>query len=375
MLKLFFFFLIFFFLISKGGVIVGPTFLGRSKWYHRHMKPDAAQYIMNNLGIMGFMFFVFVYGVKMDTSLLRKSGRMNMSIALIGISAPTIAVIVTALCIRKKMEKELATMNSIGILAGSIGITAFPVLYNVLKEFNLVNSDVGKFACSTALLGDVLGMFSVLAFEAGAQGQAKAENALWYLISLLVLGAILLGCVRPALVWINNTTPEGQQVDQCYVVAILLGVFVMGFITDMIGVAIVNGPLWLGLLVPDGPRLGAALVQKSQLILTEFLMPFSYILVGQYTDLYSLSSSDWNSLLPLFIIVLTGYMTKFFATWMATMYWRVPFRDGLTFSLIMSLRGQIEFILFVHLIDKRVSSISISISSSNFYCLYMSNYY
>jgi Kef-type K+ transport system membrane component KefB len=158
------------------------------------------------------------------------------------------------------------------------------------------------------------------------------------------------------MIWINNKTPEGQPVDQSFIVAILLGIFVMGFLTDMFGIAIVNGPLWLGLVVPDGPGLGATLVHRSKTFMNEFLMPFSFILVGQYVDFFELGGSEWKSLKPLFFMVLTGYLAKFFVTWMVAMYWRMPFRDGITFSLIMSLRGQVELILFVHLMDKKVIS-------------------
>ncbi|XP_061359927.1 cation/H(+) antiporter 24 [Gastrolobium bilobum] len=337
-----------------GGMIIGPSVLGRSKWFQRHMMPATAQFLVNNLGVMGFMFFLFIYGVKMDPGLLRKSGRMHVSTAIFGILVPTMSVFSVALYMRKNMDAELATISSIGILTGYLGITAFPVLYNVLKELNLLNSDVGRTALSTAMIGDAFGVGTVVAFEAGKQGESRTENALWYMLCLFSLMAFILFCVRPAMVWINKKTPEGQPVDQSYVVAILLGVFVMGFITDMLGIAIANGPLWLGLAIPDGPRLGATLVNKSKTIMTEFLLPFSFVIVGSYTDIFAMVAADWSSLSPLFVMVLTGYLTKFFSTWIAAFYWRMPLRDGLTFSLIMSLRGQIELLLFVHLMDKRV---------------------
>ncbi|GAU27257.1 hypothetical protein TSUD_125370 [Trifolium subterraneum] len=200
-------------------------------------------------------------------------------------------------------------------------------------------------------------MGSILAFEAERQGQIRTENAVWFMLSAIVLVTLLLSCVRPAMLWINSKTPEGKPVDQSFIVAILLGIFMMGFITDMFGIAIVNGPLWLGLVVPDGPGLGATMVHRSKTFMNEFLMPFSFILVGQYVDFFALGASEWKSLKPLFFMVLTGYLAKFFVTWMAALYWRMPFRDGLTFSLIMSLRGQVELILFVHLMDKKVINV------------------
>ncbi|OIV95067.1 hypothetical protein TanjilG_10887 [Lupinus angustifolius] len=337
-----------------GGVIVGPSVLKRSTWFKHYITSDGAQFLSRNLGVMGFIFFVFIYGVKMDPALIKKTGKMHLYVALVGISIPTIAVFGVALLLRKTMDKDIATNSSIGIIAAYLGITAFPVLYNVLKEFNLLNSDIGRMALAMAIIGDVLGVFTVVAFEAGKQGETGPENALWYMVSLVVIIGFVLFCVRPIMEWINDNISEGFPVDKSYVVAILLGALVMGFITDFFGLAIANGPLWLGLVIPDGPRLGATIVQKSETIMTDLLIPFSYIMVGSYTDVFAIAGVDWSNLAPLFTMVLTGYFTKFVSTWIAALYWQIPFRDGLTLSLIMSLRGQIDVILFVHMMDKGI---------------------
>ena len=336
--------------------------MGRNGWFKRNVIPDKAQFLVNNLGILGFMFFVFIYGVKMDPGLLKKSGKVHVYTALVGISIPTMSVFLVSLFMRKNMDKELATISSLGVISSNLGITAFPVLYNILKELNLLNSDVGRMALSTALIGDAFGVSSIVIFEAGKHGETGTRNALWYTISLGVLLVFILFCARPIMVWINKKTPEGHPIDQSFVVAILLGVFVMGFLTDMFGIAIANGPLWLGLVIPDGPPLGATLVEKSKTIMNDFLLPFSFLMVGFHTDVFAMSAMDWSHLAPLFFMALTGYLTKFFSTWIAALYWRLPFRDGLTLSLIMSLRGQIELILFVHFMDKKVIKLPFYIS-------------
>lgn len=257
---------------------------------------------------------------------------------------------------RKNMDKEMALIPSLGSISGYLGITAFPVLYHILKEFNLLNSDMGRSALSIALIGDSFGMLCIMAFEASSQGETKMINTLWYMISFVGLMAFLMFCVRPAMIWINNNTPEGHPEQQSFVVAIFLGALVMGFLTDMFGIAIANGPVFLGLVIPDGPRVGATIVQKTETIMADILLPFSFIMVGSYTDFYAMSASGWSSLEPLIVMVITGYVLKFFSTWIVLHFWRMPLREGLTLSLTLSLRGHIELILFVHWMDKNVSS-------------------
>ncbi|KAH1159719.1 hypothetical protein GLYMA_11G164200v4 [Glycine max] len=337
-----------------GGMIVGPSFLGQSRWFQRHMMTESTQFIMRNLGVMGFMFFLFMYGVRMDPTLLRKSGKLHVSTAFISITIPMVTAFVVALCMRKNMDKEMALIPSLGSISGYLGITAFPVLYHILKEFNLLNSDMGRSALSIALIGDSFGMLCIMAFEASSQGETKMINTLWYMISFVGLMAFLMFCVRPAMIWINNNTPEGHPVQQSFVVAIFLGALVMGFLTDMFGIAIANGPVFLGLVIPDGPRVGATIVQKTETIMADILLPFSFIMVGSYTDFYAMSASGWSSLEPLIVMVITGYVLKFFSTWIVLHFWRMPLREGLTLSLTLSLRGHIELILFVHWMDKNI---------------------
>ncbi|KAH7542770.1 hypothetical protein FEM48_Zijuj02G0110200 [Ziziphus jujuba var. spinosa] len=337
-----------------GGIIIGPSILGRSKKFREFVFPENADFLVKNIGIMGFMYFLFISGVKMDIALVTRSGKKQLSIAIMGVLLPFITANIVALIMRKSMDKELAKISSLGAVTSSIAITAFPVLYPILKELNLLSSEVGRMALSTALISDAIGINTVAAFEAAKQGEANSINALWYMISVILLVGFMVTYIRKFMAWIIAKTPEGQSVDQAYVVFIFMSVLIIGFITDTLGIAILNGPLWLGLVIPDGPPLGAALVERSEAFVMDILMPASFAFVGLYTDFSSMSSVKWSTLQPLFAMVATGYVVKFVATLLGCLFFQFPLRDGVTLSLIMSLRGQVELILFIHWMDKKI---------------------
>ncbi|KAG9143146.1 hypothetical protein Leryth_024151 [Lithospermum erythrorhizon] len=150
--------------------------------------------------------------------------------------------------------------------------------------------------------------------------------------------------------WIVQSTLEEQPVEQIYVISILLGVFVSRFVTDMCGVTICNGPLWLGLPVLDDPPLGATIVEKCETIVLELLMPISFAYIGMVTD-FSSMSGQWYILQPLFYMALVGYLTRIFAIVLVGRLFKMTFRDSLALALIISKRGQVELILFVHWMD------------------------
>ncbi|KAL1565779.1 hypothetical protein AAHA92_01463 [Salvia divinorum] len=336
-----------------GGIILGPSVLCRNEKFRMYMFPDNAYYVIKNMGIIGFMFYLFVSGVKMDVFAVRKADKKHWYIALFGMLGPLCCGVAVAFYWRKSMTPELVKASSIMGITSSLAMTAFPVLYPIMKEFNLLSSEIGRVALSIAVIGDVIGMNGVVIFEASKQGEWRTIAALWYIISLAVVQASIFGGVRQFMIWIVRTTPVGKPVDQVYVIGILLGVFVVAFVADALGLAIANGPLWLGLAVPDGPPLGAILVEKSETIMTNIFMPFSYMYVGMVTDLSSMSG-QWDYLRPLLYMVLTGYIMKMVSTLAIARFLDLTIRDSLTLSLIMSLRGEVEFLLFIHWMDFKI---------------------
>ncbi|KAK1373978.1 Cation/H(+) antiporter like [Heracleum sosnowskyi] len=337
-----------------GGLIIGPSCLGHNKEFSSYLFPDNSEFVMKTFGVLGFMYFLFLCGVQTDFSVIQKATRKQWYIALYGVLIPLSATLIVALCVRDDLSEELQTGASIWGVASSLSITAFPVIYTIVREFNLLSSDIGRMALSTAVISDMIGINGVTAFEAAKQGEGRPMAAVYYLISLIIVNAAIFGGIRQLMLWIVQTTPEGKPVDELYIVLILVGVAVVGFVCDMTGLAIANGPLWLGLAVPDGPPLGATLVEKSETFLLEILLPFSYVYIGLYTDVFSLHGK-WLSLRPLFYMVACAYLTKLVATLFAARWvYQMPLSDSFALSLIMSLRGQVELILFIHWSDLKM---------------------
>ncbi|KAH1109047.1 hypothetical protein J1N35_012815 [Gossypium stocksii] len=336
------------------GIIIGPCLLGKSKRFNEIMFPLYSRFVLRTLGIFALMLFVFVSGVKMDLTLIKRSGKKHLYIAMVSVMLPFLTVMSIGLIIRKLMDSEMAKISSIGGIASGLSVTTFPIHYTILEELNLLSSEVGNMALSIALISDSIGMNFITVFEALKQVDISAGTLVWYLISMVVLVAFLFSAIRPALFWIIDHTPEGQAVHESYVVAILLGVFVVGFLTDMFGLAVAFGPFCLGLLIPNGPPLGATLVEKSETILKEIMMPFTFAFIGLHTDFSAMTEAGWTTLGPLFTMVISGYVSKFLATMIGAFMVAVPSRDSLTLSLVLSLRGQVELALYIHWVDKNM---------------------
>ncbi|XP_050216332.1 cation/H(+) antiporter 24-like [Mercurialis annua] len=343
-----------------GGIIIGPSVLGRNKSFTENVYPEQAQYMVANIGVLAFMFFVFLSGVKMDLGLISKTGKKHLYVALVGVFCPLITTAVLGFVLRPMLDKELAKLSGIGAMSSSLALTSFPVIYLILKELNLLSSEIGRMSLTTTMVSDALGIIAIIVFEALKQGEeGHGDSALWYVVSTFVIGAFFVVPIRRILCWIVQRTPKGKPVDQNYVIMILLGVLVMGFFTDMFGLAIANGSLWLGLVIPDGPPLGATIVERIETIVMEILMPFGFALVGLYTNVFVMAEYGWDKLAPVLIIFLVGYASKIVSVFVASLYFGIPIKDSLTLSLIMNLRGQLELVIFIHWMDKRIIGIQV----------------
>uniref|UniRef100_A0A2N9J7B8 Cation/H(+) antiporter central domain-containing protein n=1 Tax=Fagus sylvatica TaxID=28930 RepID=A0A2N9J7B8_FAGSY len=92
-------------------------------------------------------------------------------------------------------------------------------------------------------------------FATIASKQTNLEQAIETCVSSTIVVLFTIYAIRPALISVIKRTPEGTEVDEVYVVLILVGVLFMGFITDFTGSSIIYGPLILGYVIPDGPPL------------------------------------------------------------------------------------------------------------------------
>ncbi|XP_021716618.1 cation/H(+) antiporter 24-like [Chenopodium quinoa] len=336
------------------GIILGPSVLGHNETFAKNVIPDNSRFIIRNIGIIGFMFFLFLTGVKMDVAVITKVRKKLWVIASGGILIPYIIIFSFVIIIKHFMHLGLINKSSsTGAIASAIIITAFPVIYSVLRDMQLLSSEIGRVALTIAIIGDVFGLSMVVTFEALKQGEKKMIYVLYYLLALVAVSGLVLNGIPHIMKWIVRRTPKGKLVDQNYVIATLLGVFFMGFTTDFIGAAIGSGPIWLGLAIPDGPPIGETIVQKTEVILNDILMPFAYATIGLQTDVFQIWAY-WASLIPLFTLVFSAIFVKLVAVVLVARFMEMTYRDSFTLGFMLSLRGESEFFICLHWMDLKI---------------------
>ncbi|XP_004308960.1 PREDICTED: cation/H(+) antiporter 15-like [Fragaria vesca subsp. vesca] len=291
-------------------------------------------------GMTGIIYSLFLIAIKVDVSMVKRT-RLSLKIGALGFIL-TLAV---------SLGLGIPLASSIPGIQGGIfpifmftilSFTFFPGVAQALDDLNLMNSELGQLAMSSILLVEIIQWLIYMGQNIATKDNAS-HSALTFL-SVVIMALVIIFAIRPLMVWIVKSTPEGQEVKEVYVVAILLGALFLAFVSNAIGCFLILGPILLGLVIPDGPPLGAAIVAKSEFFVSECLLPIFYFRIGFRADIHSIT--DWKSFTTLQAIIVATYMAKLLAVTVVALCCKISLRNSLLLGMMMNIRGIIEVIMF-----------------------------
>ncbi|KAJ1405045.1 Sodium/solute symporter superfamily [Sesbania bispinosa] len=271
-----------------GGILLGPSVLGRNKTFADAVFPLRSVMVIETMANVGLLYFLFLVGVEMDVSSLRRVGRKAVAIA----------------------------------------IAAFPVLARILAELKLVNTEIGRVALSSALINDMCSWILLAIAIAVSEHEKPTFASLMVLLSSVAFVAFHIFIVKPAIFWIIRKTPEG--------------VMISGFMTDFIGTHSVFGAFVFGMTIPHGP-LALALVEKLEDFVSGLLLPLFFAISGLKTNIALVTGFfTWGTLILLVVLACIG---KIAGTIIAAVYYQMSLTEGAALGLLMNTKGLVEVIL------------------------------
>ncbi|RID66596.1 hypothetical protein BRARA_D01726 [Brassica rapa] len=315
------------------------------------------------LGSFGFMMFWFLNGVKMDVKTIFKA---EAHARLTGVAAAALPITVGLLLYKyKSLENRPLKAIEYNTLLLMESLTSFSEIARLLLDLGMNHSSVGQVALSTSVVSNTVGlMFWLVIVPLGFQSLVQGVGLLLQMFFFIV---IVFAVVRPIMFKVIIRKREGRPIEDKYIYVILVMVFLSCMYWDGLEQFPALGAFILGLSIPNEHPIGSALVERLESfnfgIVLPLFMSASMLRsdIRVWKDILTFYSSNDKKFAVASLVFLI-FLLKLSVSMIVPYLFKMPLKDSIILSLIMSHKGIIElsFYLFsygLELLDRDTFSI------------------
>ncbi|RDB19933.1 K(+)/H(+) antiporter 1 [Hypsizygus marmoreus] len=328
-----------------GGILLGPTVMGRIPGFKQSIFPDVSLPGLNLTSTIGLILFLFLVGLEIDTKVIKRNIVAASAISIAGLLVPLgLGAALGVGVYREFIDPSVNFGYFLLFTAVAIGITAFPVLCRILTELKLLDTTVGVVTLAAGVGNDVVGWI-LLALTVALVNASTGLTALYVLLVCVGYVIMLLYPGRWAYVWMAKRTgslEQGTPTAGMMTITILV-VFISAFFTDIIGVHAIFGGFLAGLIVPHENGYAISLVEKLEDLVSILFLPIYFTLSGLRTNLGLMDNGKtWGYTV---IICLVAFFSKFLACYAAASATGFNWRESGAIGSLMSCKGLVELIV------------------------------
>ncbi len=326
------------------GIVLGPSILA-------HFLPGVSAFLfspetLGNIHILsqiGLILFMFVIGMELDISEVRKKVKETVLISHASIVVPFFCGMLTAYWTYSEYASGMTPFVSYALFIGvAMSITAFPVLARILQEKGLTKSHLGTLSLASAANGDVTAWCLLAAVIAIAQSGTFAGAIYTILFSALFL-LFMFFVLRPFLNIIGNVYRNKEVVTKTIVAFMLLILIISAYVTEILGVHALFGAFMAGVAMPSNPKFRKILTEKVEDVSLSIFLPLFFVSTGLKTQIGLISTTqEW---ITCFVFILFAIIGKVLGTSFAARVTGESWKNSWLLGALMNTRGLMELII------------------------------
>ncbi|XP_009587092.1 cation/H(+) antiporter 15-like [Nicotiana tomentosiformis] len=328
-----------------GGIVFGPSVLGHLESVRETMFPTRGVMALETAATFGVLFNLFVIGVECDSKRMFRPGKKAIIIGVTVMFTSLGSTMALAMLIKHFIVLDPLLAKALPIVAASQCVIGFPNVCSLLKEMQLLNTDQGRLATSSAMFCDIIGLTlaSVGFIKLQLEKEHTVAQKMGSILSPLILVIFTVFSIRPAIKTTLRLRPEGKPVGENYFVCVLILALLYILTAETIGQHYLFGSLVLGMAIPEGPPLGAALIRKLHYPVGKVLYPVFLTTSGLKTDIFTI---HFKSLWVIALLVLFGVLVKIVIMMIITRYTGLTIQDSVILGLMLNARGICDVVFF-----------------------------
>lgn len=323
-----------------GGLLLGPSLLGRlAPEVSVALFPAGSLGFINALAQFGLLLFMFLVGLELDLSHLRRRAHVAVITSHASISLPFLLGVLLSLALFTRLAPTGVGFTPFALFMGAaMSVTAFPVLARILGDRGMTGTPLGAIAIACAAIDDV----TAWCILAGVVVVANAGDSTALVLALggtVVYVLVMMTIGRRVLSWLAGRRGDAQG----FLAAILLLTLGSAWITERLGIHAVFGAFFVGALVPRRAGITSSLTAPLHDVMVVLLLPLFFVFTGLRTTLTLISGSTlWGMCAMVVLVAIAG---KFVGSAAAARATGMSWRDALSLGALMNTRGLMELVI------------------------------
>lgn len=165
------------------------------------------------MALTGLLLYLFLAGLKMDVSMVWRSGKKPAIIGIAGLFIPLLLCSFAYAFLHNFLNPFVKNQEKFMFFIVALLCTScFPVLADILSEQQLLNSEVGRLALSSSMIQNLLGWVFKAIFVALNQSQNGLKIGIMSVTLFFLLVCFNVFIVRPYGLWVVQNTPSNGNV-------------------------------------------------------------------------------------------------------------------------------------------------------------------
>ena len=222
------------------------------------------------LAQIGILFLLFISGLEISLSKLKKTEKASSFVAIGGVLLPLVLGFLTAFLLGFSVQESII----IGLIltATSVGVTA-----RVLMDLHVLDTDVGATILGSAVIDDVIGLI-LLAFVIGIE---SLIDAVWISLRIIIFFLVFLYL---GLKVIDKILDIGEKIHlpKAFLSISLAILLIYSFFADKAGFSGIIGAFIAGILIGQNVR-SKKIIEDVKAIGYGFFIPLFFVWVGSIT--------------------------------------------------------------------------------------------